>query len=70
MSAADVSRRREKAYEAMLYGLLSQACDARDVKIGRLQAKVGEQAMTIELLDEKIESLEAGRPFAPRRSKR
>ncbi len=54
----------------MRYGLLSQTRDARDVKIGRRQAKVGEQAMTIELLDEKFESLEAGRPFAPRRSKR
>ncbi len=70
MSAADVSRRREKAYEAMLYGLLSQSRDARYVENNRLRAKVGELTMVKELLDEKIERLEAGRPFAPRRSKR
>ncbi len=70
VSAADVSLWHERFIAGGISHLKSQARDARDVEIGRLQAKVGEQAMTIELLDEKIERLEAGRPFVRRRSKR
>jgi len=44
--------------------------DARDEEIDRLRAKVGEITMDNELLYEKISKMEAGRPFARRRSKR
>ncbi len=70
VSAADVSRWREKVIETSLYSLQSRARDARDVEIARLHAKVGEITMVNELLDEKIERMESGRPFGRRRSKR
>ena len=44
--------------------------DVREEEIARLQAKVGEITMENELLYAKIDKLEAGRPFARRRSKR
>ena len=44
--------------------------DARDEEIDRLRAKVGEITMDNELLYEKIAKMEAGHPFARRRSKR
>ena len=49
--------------------LKSREPDQRDEEIQRLKAKVGEQTMAIELLDEKIEVLEAGLRPQPRRSK-
>jgi hypothetical protein len=39
----------------------------RDELIARLQAKVGQLTMDNELLGQKCQHLEAGRPFAPRR---
>ena len=44
--------------------------DARDAEIDRLQAKVGELTMAGELLEAKIERLEAQRPLARRRPRR
>ena len=43
---------------------------SRDDEIARLQAKVGEITMDNELLYEKIDKLEGGRPLARRRSKK
>ncbi len=37
--------------------------DGRDLQIKELQSKAGELTMLLELRDEKIERLEAGRPF-------
>ena len=51
-------------------GLKSRARDDRDETIDRLRTKVGELTMDTELLYAKIERLEAGSPFAARRSKR
>ena len=54
-------------------GLKSRARDDRDETIDRLRTKVGELTMDTELLQAKIERLEAGGgggPFAARRSKR
>ena len=46
---------------------VTQQVDGRDFEIGRLKAKVGDLTMAHELLEVKIDHLEAGRPFAPRR---
>ncbi len=60
--------------DAALFGaesaLKERDRDARDEEIARLKAKVGEITMTNELLYAKIERLEAGRPFAGRRSRK
>jgi len=42
----------------------------RDDRIAQLQAKLGEVTMDNELLQERIERMEAGRPFVRRRSRR
>ena len=51
-------------------GLKSRAHDARDEEIARLKAKVGELTMDNELLNEKIDRMEAGHPLPTRRSRR
>lgn len=60
--------------DAALFGaesaLKERDRDARDEEIARLKAKVGEITMTNELLCAKIDRLEAGRPFAGRRSRK
>jgi hypothetical protein len=61
---------REKVLGAAESALKARERDARDEEIARLQAKVGEITMDNELLYAKIDKLEAGRPFARRRSKR
>ena len=50
-------------------GLKSRAPDARDEEIARLKAKVGELTMDNELLNEKIDRMEAGHPLPTRRSR-
>jgi transposase len=50
--------------------LKTRPADGRDFEIGRLKAKVGDLTMANELLEVKIEHLEAGRPLARRRSRR
>ena len=68
MTAAELARLARPEFlgggEASLKG---RPADARDAEIGRLQAKVGELTMTAELLEAKIERLEALRPLACRR---
>jgi transposase len=44
--------------------------DPRHEDLVRLKAKIGDLAMANELLEEKIDRLEAGLPLAPRRSMR
>jgi hypothetical protein len=51
---------RDEALAAMQAGLQSREPDHRDGFIHDLKAKVGDQAMTIELLERKIEILEDG----------
>ena len=70
VTAAEVSRRLKKADYAVAGALKSDGCDGKDLEIKHLQSKVGELTMLIELKDEKIERLEAGRPFVRRRSRR
>ena len=69
-TAADVSSWRDAFLEAGACGLKQRPRDARDEEIDRLRAKVGEITMDNELLSEKIAKMEAGHPFARRRSKR
>ena len=67
VTAGTLSRWREAFLAAGAESLKSRPADARDGEIARLQAKVGEITMANELLDEKIERLEAGRPLGLRR---
>ena len=73
VTAADLSAWREAFLEAGAASLKARERDDRDEKIDRLQSKLGEVLMDTELLQAKIERLEAGGgggPFGPRRSKR
>jgi hypothetical protein len=58
---------RDEAIAAMQAGLQSIEPDHRDGFIHDLKAKVGDQAMQIELLEKKIEILEDGLRPPPRR---
>ena len=70
VTAAELSAWREAFLEAGAASLKARARDDRDEKIDRLQSKLGEVLMDNELLYAKIDRLEAGAPFAARRSKR
>jgi transposase len=70
VTAAELSGWREAFLTAGEASLKSRPADARDAAIGRLKEKVGDLTMANELLEAKIERLEAGRPLASRRSKR
>jgi transposase-like protein len=73
VTAADLSGWRDAFLEAGAASLKARARDDRDETIDRLRTKVGELTMDTELLQAKIERLEAGGgggPFGSRRSKR
>src|ERR671911_2998735 len=67
VTAAELSSWRDQFLAAGEASLKSRPADVRDAEIDRLQAKVGELTMTAELLEAKIERLEAHRPLARRR---
>ena len=67
VTAAELSGWRDQFLAGGEASLKSRPADARDAEIDRLQAKVGELTMTAELLEAKIERLEAHRPLARRR---
>jgi hypothetical protein len=67
VTAAELSGWRDRFLVGGEALLKSRPADAREIEIGRLQAKVGELTMTAELLEAKIERLEAHRPLARRR---
>src|SRR5919107_6211737 len=69
VTAAELSSWRDAFLAGGEASLKSRPADARDAEIGRLQAKVGELTMTTELLEAKIEHVEAHRPLAHRRSR-
>jgi hypothetical protein len=60
VSSGRLAEWRDEALAAMQAGLQSREPDHRDGFIHDLKAKVGDQAMTIELLERKIEILEDG----------
>lgn len=64
-----LSEWRDRALLAAESALKQRERDARDEEIARLQAKVGEITMANELLHDKIDRLEGGRPLARRRSR-
>jgi len=70
VTAAELSGWREAFLAAGEASLKTRPADARDAAIGRLKEKVGDLTMANELLEAKIERLEAARPLAPRRSRR
>jgi hypothetical protein len=69
-TAADLSAWRDAFLEAGASSLKARPRDDRDEKIDRLPSKLGEALMDNELLSAKIDRLEAGAPFAGRRSRR
>ncbi len=69
VTAAELSGWRDQFLAAGEASLRSRPADARDAEIDRLQAKLGALTMTTELLEAKIERLEAARPLARRRSR-
>ena len=70
VTASDLSAWRDAFLEGGAASLKSRVRDDRDEKIDRLQSKLGEVLMDNELLYAKVDRLEAGVPFAGRRSKR
>ena len=73
VTAADLSAWRDAFLEAGAASLKTRPRDDREEIIDRLRTKVGELTMDSELLQAKIERLEAGGgggPFGSRRSKR
>ena len=68
--AAELSAWRDAFLAAGEASLKTRPADGRDLEIGRLKAKIGDLTMTTELLEAKIERLEAGRPLTQRRSRR
>ena len=69
-SAADLSRWRDSFLEAGAASLKTRPEDSRDRELKAMREKIGEMTMSNELLEAKIERLEAGAPFRLRRSKR
>jgi len=70
VTAATLSGWRETFLAGGAGALKSRPQDAREEEVARLRAKVGEITMANELLEEKIERLEAGRPLGLRRPRR
>jgi len=70
VKSSSLAKWRDEFLAAGQASLMSRKPDARDDENKRLKAKVGELTMHVELLDEKIEKLEADRPPASRRPRR
>ena len=68
VTAARLSEWRDQFHTGAQAALRSRPSDERDEKVKDLQAKVGELTMDNELLQQKIERLEARRPLTHRRS--
>ena len=69
-TAADLSAWRDSFLEAGAASLKSRPDDDRDRDLKAMREKIGEMTMANELLEARIDRLEAGAPFRPRRSKR
>lgn len=69
-TAADLSGWRDSFLEAGAASLKSRPEDDRDRELKAMREKIGEMTMANELLEAKIDCLEAGTPFRLRRSKR
>lgn len=60
VSTSRLSEWRDEFMASGQAGLMSREPDHRDEQIKELHAKIGEQTMEIELLNEKVDSLEDG----------
>ena len=70
VTAARLSRWRDAFVDSGTQGLKSRAIDVDDDgERQRLQAKIGELTMEIELLNKKVDLLEGGHPLPTRRSR-
>jgi len=69
VTGATLGRWREQFIAGGQTALKSRPADERDDEIKRLQAKVGEVTMEIELLRERARAAEANHPFPWRRSR-
>lgn len=69
-AAADLSGWRDRFLEAGAASLKSRPGDDRDREMKAMREKIGEMTMANELLEAKIDRMEAGAPFRLRRSKR
>jgi transposase-like protein len=67
VTAATLSSWREAFLDGGTAAMKSRPTDDRDELIARLRAKVGQLTMDNELLGQKCQHLESGRPFASRR---
>lgn len=70
VTAADLSGWRDGFLAAGAASLKSRPEDDRDRHLRAMKEKIGELTMANELLDAKIDRMEAGAPFARRRSRR
>ncbi len=67
VTAATLSSWRDAFLDGGTAALKSRPADDRDVRIARLQAKVGQLTMDNELLSLRCQQTESGRPFASKR---
>jgi transposase-like protein len=67
VTAATLSSWRQAFLDGGTAAIRSRPADDRDEEIARLRAKVGQLTMDNELLGQKCQHLESGRPFASRR---
>lgn len=70
VTGATLARWREAFLEGGLGALRSKKADDRDERIKVLEQKLGQVVMENELLNEKIDAIEGGRPLGLRRSRR
>lgn len=70
VTAADLSSWRDSFLAAGAASLKSRPEDGRDRELRAMREKIGDLTMANELLETKIDRLEAGLPLARRRSRR
>jgi hypothetical protein len=70
ITVARLSAWRDRALVAAEAAMKERERDSRDEELLRLKVKLGEATMANELLEQKIATLEGGRPLARRRSRR
>jgi len=70
VNGSTLSKWRESFLDGGLGALRSRARDDRDERILELERKLGQVTMDYELLEKKVDRLEAGSPLGRRRSRR
>jgi transposase len=70
VTAAQLSQWREKFLQAGQAALKKEPRDTKNAEVAQLKEKLGEVTMECELLHQKVERLEAGRPLRWRRSRK